>query len=457
MTELLEPVERAVARSRALRGETSRRQPLREPAEATGDRAEVLEPVVARPDLEPVDDHPEAVERARGEDGEQRRVQRRRLDDVIAPTVGEQMAEHGQREAELNRDASAAVDVELHRRSHSNHVDPADVRVRIGIPLQPCEIRNPPPARGEPLCQRAVPALAAAHGIRVQTVEDEANAQVVNLYRLLMAPEPVHGGSNLESTDVSQAAELETMSARVPRTALRTLAIVPALNEEDTVGAVVDELRAFDPEIEILVVDDGSTDHTALVARQHGARVVSLPFNLGIGGAMQTGFRYAFHAGFDAAVQVDGDGQHDPAELSKLLVPLHEDRADIVVGSRFAGERTYRAPFFRRLGIALFARTISLIARQRVTDTTSGFRAMNRHGIALFAADYPHDYPEVEATVMVVRNELRLLEVPVAMRDRAGGRSSITASQSVYYMTKVLLAIFVSLFRRSVVPLKEDH
>jgi glycosyltransferase involved in cell wall biosynthesis len=272
-----------------------------------------------------------------------------------------------------------------------------------------------------------------------------------------MAGETVHHGSNLESTGVSQAAQVETRSARVPRTALRTLAIVPALNEEDAVGDVVDELRAFDPEIEILVIDDGSVDGTALVARRHGARVVRLPFNLGIGGAMQTGFRYAFQEGFDAAVQVDGDGQHDPAELSKLLVPLRENRADIIVGSRFAGERSYRAPFFRRIGIALFARTISLIARQKVTDTTSGFRAMNRHGIALFAADYPHDYPEVEATVMVVRHELRLLEVPVAMRDRAAGRSSITASQSVYYMAKVLLAIFVSLFRRNVVPLKEDH
>lgn len=232
---------------------------------------------------------------------------------------------------------------------------------------------------------------------------------------------------------------------------------MPAWNEERSVGRVVDEIKAFDSTIDVLVVDDGSADGTAAAAEARGALVVRLPFNLGIGGAMQTGFRYAFEAGFETAVQVDGDGQHDPAELAKLLLPLHENRADMVVGSRFTGERSYRAPFFRRLGIALFAQTISLIARQRVTDTTSGFRAVNRRGIALFAADYPHDYPEVEATVMVVRHELRLLEVPVTMRDRATGRSSITAVGSVYYMAKVLLAIFVSLFRRNVVPLKEEH
>jgi hypothetical protein len=254
---------------------------------------------------------------------------------------------------------------------------------------------------------------------------------------------------------VSQLAQSESRLAAARGTTLRTLAIVPALNEEQSVGRVIDEIKAFDPDLEVLVVDDGSIDRTAFLAEKRGARVVRLPFNLGIGGAMQTGFRYAAQEGFDIAVQVDGDGQHDPAELRKLLSPLSEDRADMVVGSRFIAERSYRAPFFRRLGIALFARTISLIARQRVTDTTSGFRAVNRRGIALFAADYPHDYPEVEATVMVIRHELRLLEVPVTMRDRESGRSSITAAQSVYYMVKVLVAIFVSLFRRNVVPLEE--
>jgi glycosyltransferase involved in cell wall biosynthesis len=227
----------------------------------------------------------------------------------------------------------------------------------------------------------------------------------------------------------------------------RRLAIVPAYNEEGSVGRVVDEIKAADPSFKVLVVDDGSEDGTAAVARAHGAQVVHLPFNLGIGGAVQTGYRYAHARGFDVAVQVDGDGQHDPAELPALLAPLLADEADLVVGSRFAGAGSYRPPVLRRLGIGLFARTISRVVGQRLTDTTSGFRAANRRAIRLFAFDYPHDYPEVETTVMVVRERLRLVEVPVAMRTRAAGRSSITAGRSVYYMTKVLVAIFVGLFR----------
>src|SRR5207245_637047 len=238
---------------------------------------------------------------------------------------------------------------------------------------------------------------------------------------------------------------------------LKRVAIVPAFNEEASVGRVIDEIRAFDPGFEIAVVDDGSIDRTAGIAADRGVHVIRLPFNLGIGGAMQTGFRYAFEHGFDVAVQIDGDGQHDPSELPKLLGPLREGDADMVVGSRFLGPRSYRAPFFRRVGIAVFAWTISLVARRRVTDTTSGFRAVNRRGIALFAADYPHDYPEVEATVMSVKHKLRLREVPVEMRERGGGASSITALRSIYYMTKVLLAIFVGLFRRYAVPPEEER
>ncbi len=238
---------------------------------------------------------------------------------------------------------------------------------------------------------------------------------------------------------------------------LRRLAIVPALNEESNVGRVVDELRAFDPGMEVVVVDDASADATAAIAAEHGAHVVRLPFNLGIGGAVQTGYRYAFEHGFDVAVQVDGDGQHDPTQLPSILGPLLDDDADLVVGSRFAGDGEYRSTATRRIGITIFARVVSAVVRQRVTDTTSGFRAVNRKGIALFAADYPHDYPEVEATVMCVKHRLRLVEVPVTMRERGGGRSSITAPRSIYYMTKVLLAIFVGLFRRDPVPTQEDH
>jgi hypothetical protein len=238
---------------------------------------------------------------------------------------------------------------------------------------------------------------------------------------------------------------------------LRRLAIVPALNEQPSVGRVIDELRAFDPGMEIVVVDDGSVDGTAGVAADRGAHVIRLPFNLGIGGAVQTGFRYAFERGFDVAMQVDGDGQHDPAQLPLILEPLLDGKADMVVGSRFAGGGAYRSTATRRIGISLLARVVSAIVRQRVTDTTSGFRAVNRTGIALFAADYPHDYPEVEATVMAVKHKLRLQEVPVEMRERGGGRSSITAFRSIYYMAKVLLAIFVGLFRRYAVPIEEER
>jgi glycosyltransferase involved in cell wall biosynthesis len=238
---------------------------------------------------------------------------------------------------------------------------------------------------------------------------------------------------------------------------LKRLAIVPAFNEEVSVGRVIDELRDFDPGFEIAVVDDGSTDRTAGVADDRGAHVIRLPFNLGIGGAMQTGYRYAFEHGFDIAVQVDGDGQHDPAQLPRILEPVLDGDADLVVGSRFAGPGAYRSTALRRVGIRIFASVVSAVVGQRVTDTTSGFRAVNRKGIALFAADYPHDYPEVEATVMCVKHKLRLLEVPVEMRERSGGQSSITALRSVYYMTKVLLAIFVGLFRRYAVPLEEER
>lgn len=258
---------------------------------------------------------------------------------------------------------------------------------------------------------------------------------------------------------MSSASELADRAAPVGLpTTLRRVAIVPARNEAGSIARVVEEIRAFDEGLEVVVVDDGSTDGTAGLAASAGAHVVRLPFNLGIGGAVQTGFRYALEHGFDLAVRLDGDGQHDPRALPALIEPILAGEADIVVGSRFGeAERLYRPPLARRLGIALLARVVSVLVRERVTDTTSGFQALNRRGIALFAADYPHDYPEVEATVMVFKHRLRLREVPVGMRARTTGESSITALRSVYYMAKVLLALFIGLGRRNVTPLEEDR
>jgi glycosyltransferase involved in cell wall biosynthesis len=235
------------------------------------------------------------------------------------------------------------------------------------------------------------------------------------------------------------------------------IAIVPALNEEGSIARVIAEIRANDPELRIVVVDDGSADRTAEAARAAGATVLRLPFNLGIGGAVQTGLRFAHENRFEFAVRVDGDGQHDAAQLATVIEPVLRDEADIVVGSRYLGlgGEGYRSTAPRRLGIRILASTVSLLTRQRITDPTSGFQALNRRAIALFAADYPHDYPEVEALVLLARHRLRLREVPIEMRPRAAGRSSIRALSSAYYMVKVLLALFVGSFRRYPVPLED--
>jgi glycosyltransferase involved in cell wall biosynthesis len=246
------------------------------------------------------------------------------------------------------------------------------------------------------------------------------------------------------------------MEAAEPELARRRrIAIVPAFNEEQNVSRVIEEIRAFDPGFAIVVVDDGSIDRTGFVAERRGVEVLRLPFNLGIGGAVQTGYQYALDNGFELAVQVDGDGQHNPQEIARLVGPILDDNADMVVGTRFAESGGYRGTRLRRIGIHLFAALVSVMVGQRVTDTTSGFRAVNRKGIRLFASDYPHDYPEVEATVLVARHRLRMVEVPVVMRIRETGSSSITALRSVYYMVKVLLALFIGLFRRYTTPLEE--
>jgi glycosyltransferase involved in cell wall biosynthesis len=229
----------------------------------------------------------------------------------------------------------------------------------------------------------------------------------------------------------------------------RLVAVVPAWNEAGAIGGVLDEIRAFDPRIDVVVVDDASTDDTVDVARAHGAKVLALPFNVGIGGAVQTGFRYARDEGYDVAVRLDGDGQHAAEELAKLLAPIRAGEAQLVIGSRFVDPAgTYRPPFARRMGIRVFARLVSLLGGQKVTDTTSGFSALDRAAIELFATEYPHDYPEVESTLVALKSGLRLVQVQVDMRERQAGTSSITFVRSLYYIVKVMLALLVASLRR---------
>ena len=237
------------------------------------------------------------------------------------------------------------------------------------------------------------------------------------------------------------------------------LAILPGYNEAETVARVIHSIREHEPMFDILVVDDGSTDGTGDVARDAGAIVLRHPFNLGIGGAVQTGFVFALERGYEYAVQVDADGQHCPEEIEKLIGAMRDDASlDMVCGSRFmTRDNSYPATISRRTGIHIFAFILSRLVGQRVSDPTSGFRLYNRRGIALFARDYPHDYPEVEAVLMVHFHRLRMAEVPVRMLQRGGGKSSIRSGKSLYYMIKVLLAIFIGLARARPVPEPADQ
>jgi hypothetical protein len=230
----------------------------------------------------------------------------------------------------------------------------------------------------------------------------------------------------------------------------RHLAIVPAYNEAAAIGTTVRDLQEHAPDFDVLVVDDGSTDWTSRVAKDAGAMVIRHPFNLGIGGAVQSGYQFALEHGYEVAVQVDGDGQHDPRHVAELLAHLRADPSlNMVTGSRFLvrDAEGFRSTMPRRVGIRVFAWVLSLIVRRTVTDPTSGFRMVSGRGIELFARDYPHDYPEVEAVLLLHFHKLRGSEVPVRMRARTTGVSSINATQSLYYMIKVLLAILVGLLR----------
>jgi glycosyltransferase involved in cell wall biosynthesis len=228
---------------------------------------------------------------------------------------------------------------------------------------------------------------------------------------------------------------------------LRCLAIVPAFNERAAIASVIAALREL-PWLDVVVIDDGSGDGTAVEAVRAGARVITLPFNLGIGTAVQTGYLIAQDSRYDIAIQVDGDGQHPASEIATLVAALQSGEADLVIGSRFLVPGTFRSTRGRRIGIGVLARVVSLAVRQPITDSTSGFRAAGPRAISLFAAAYPHDYPEVESVVVAHRAGLRIREVPVQMQQRQGGRSSITPLRSAYYMIKVSMAIGMVLLRR---------
>lgn len=224
----------------------------------------------------------------------------------------------------------------------------------------------------------------------------------------------------------------------------RTLILIPAFNEEDSIGNLVTEVKKTLPNVDIVVISDGSNDETTKVAAFAGAEVLNLPCNLGVGGAMQAGFIYAFEKGYERVVRLDGDGQHPPSEVPKLQEAMDANYGDLIIGSRFVQKWSYESTtWVRTLGIRVLSIFLSLICRSRITDPTSGFWMMNRKLLCYFAHDYPIEYPEPEALALLRRHGFTYHEVPVFFRPRITGRSTIRRWGAVYYMIKVGLALIV--------------
>ena len=227
---------------------------------------------------------------------------------------------------------------------------------------------------------------------------------------------------------------------------MKIIIIIPAFNEAENIVSVITEVGALYPDVDILVVDDGSTDETPTLARERGVKLSSLPFNLGYGVAVQTGLIYAVEAGYDACVLLDGDGQHDPRFISELLSPVLAGQADLALGSRFLGSADYKLPVRRKIGIYLFSRLTSRITRQQITDPTSGFQVIGRDLMKFFARDnYPADYPDADTIIRLYYAGFRIKEVPVTIRPRLRGKSMHSGASTLYYVYKMLFSIFIAL------------
>ena len=228
---------------------------------------------------------------------------------------------------------------------------------------------------------------------------------------------------------------------------MKKLIIIPAYNEEESIEGTIHDIEQYASDYDYLIVNDASTDKTGEVCEKRGFRCVTLPINLGIGGAVQTGYLYAKENGYDIAVQVDADGQHDVRFLHALLERMEETQAGMVIGSRFIEKKGFQSSALRRTGITFLTWLIRIVTGKHITDPTSGFRMVNRDVICLFARDYPRDYPEPESAVCLLRKGIKVEEVPVQMRERQGGTSSIHMWRSVYYMIKVSIAIIIERIR----------
>lgn len=223
----------------------------------------------------------------------------------------------------------------------------------------------------------------------------------------------------------------------------KVLLIIPAYNEAENIEKVINNIVQNYPQYDYMIVNDGSRDDTEEICLKNHYQVLNLPLNLGIGGAVQTGYRYALKNHYDIAIQIDGDGQHDIAYVEKLIEPIISGRADITIGSRFIEREGFQSSVTRRMGISLLSGLIHVLCLRKVRDVTSGFRAVNEKFIKIYAENYPSDYPEPEAIVAAIMHRGKIAEVPVIMKERAGGSSSINLKRSVYYMIKVTLAILV--------------